>query len=145
MTIKSFTEISVSLVFASNFFVNNSSRRSSWCPRTISLDDRNYSVRSTHIYICSDFNFVRPTHFLIVCTLSENENNIFMAWLSHLLYKRITFKTNFQLLHYTVYRFCFNFNSVRSTIYIFVSTWTVYNLPNSSLFAHYRRKHNSNP
>ena len=29
--------------------------------------------------ICSDFNCVRPTHFLIVCTLSENENNIFMA------------------------------------------------------------------
>ena len=38
--IKSFTEISVSLAFASNFFVNNSSRRSSRCPRTISLDDR---------------------------------------------------------------------------------------------------------
>ena len=35
--IKSFTEISVSLAFASGFFVNNSSSR---CPRTISLDDR---------------------------------------------------------------------------------------------------------
>ena len=42
--IKSFTEISVSLAFVSNFFVNNSSRRSSWCPRTISLDDRDYQV-----------------------------------------------------------------------------------------------------
>ena len=43
-SIKSFTEISVSLAFASNFFVNNSSRRSSRCPRTISLDDRYYSL-----------------------------------------------------------------------------------------------------
>ena len=32
-----------SLAFASNFFVNNSSRRSSRCPRTISLDDRDYN------------------------------------------------------------------------------------------------------
>ena len=40
--IKSLTEISVSLAFASNFFVNNSSRRLSRCPRTISLDDRDY-------------------------------------------------------------------------------------------------------
>ena len=38
--IKSFTEITVSLAFTSIFFVNNSSRRSSKCPRTISLDDR---------------------------------------------------------------------------------------------------------
>ena len=43
--IKSFTEISVSLTFASNFFVNNSSRRSSRCPRTTSLDDRDYYTR----------------------------------------------------------------------------------------------------
>ena len=42
--IKLFTEISVSLAFASNFFVNNSSRRSSRCPRTISLDDRDYCI-----------------------------------------------------------------------------------------------------
>ena len=40
--IKPFTEISVSLALALNFFVNNSSRRSSRCPRTISLDDRDY-------------------------------------------------------------------------------------------------------
>ena len=40
--ITAFTEISVSLVFASNFFVSNSSRRSSGCPRTISLDDRDF-------------------------------------------------------------------------------------------------------
>ena len=41
--INSFTEISVSLAFASNFFINTSSRRSSRCPRTISLDDRDYT------------------------------------------------------------------------------------------------------
>ena len=31
------------LAFPSNFFVNNLSRRSSRCPRTISLDDRDYN------------------------------------------------------------------------------------------------------
>ena len=35
-----FTQISVSLPFASKFSVNNSSRRLSRCPRMISLDDR---------------------------------------------------------------------------------------------------------
>ena len=40
--IKSFTEILVSLAFASNVLVNNSSRRSSSCLRTISLDVRDY-------------------------------------------------------------------------------------------------------
>ena len=57
-----------------------------------------YSVRSTHIYFRSDSNCVRPTHFFIVRILSENEINNFMAPLSRLLFKRITFKTNFQLL-----------------------------------------------
>ena len=42
ITFKSITEISVSISFASDFFVNNLSRRSSRCPRTISLDDRDY-------------------------------------------------------------------------------------------------------
>mgnify|MGYP003690247307 CR=1 FL=1 len=45
--IKSSTETSVSLAFASIFFVNNSSRRSSRCPRTISLDDRDYERSCT--------------------------------------------------------------------------------------------------
>ena len=51
--IKSFAEISVRLAFASNFFVN-SSRRSSRCPRTISLDDRDY-LASPHVLLKTIF------------------------------------------------------------------------------------------
>ena len=54
---------------------------------------------------CSDFKCIRPTHILIVRTLSENEINNFTAQLSHLLFRRITFKTNFKLFYDMVYPF----------------------------------------
>ena len=71
-------------------------------------------------------NCIRPTHFLIDCILSENEFNNFMARLSHLLFKRITLKTNFQLLQYTMY--------YDIPIFIIVSILTVYGLPYLFLF-----------
>ena len=46
---------------------------------------------------CTFINSVRPTHFLIVSTLSENQINSFMARKVNFFFKRITSKTNFQL------------------------------------------------
>ena len=70
--IKSFTEISVSLAFASNFFVNNSSRRSSRCPWTISLDDRDYpnvlSSRALAQHVLEhDYWFLQIANFRPAC------------------------------------------------------------------------------
>ena len=48
-SIISFTDILVSLALASKFFVNNLSRRSSWCLRTVGLDDRDYKIRQPTI------------------------------------------------------------------------------------------------
>ena len=61
--IKSITEISVSLAFTSNFFVNNSSRRSSRCPRMISLDDRDYVLFSNSYCALIEYFFIYSLRF----------------------------------------------------------------------------------
>ena len=102
-------------------------------------------MRSTHIYLdelYTTYPFLDRLH-----TFGEWVQQLYGA-IESFTFQENNFKNEFitftvyNVLRYTHFHYCFNFNSVRSTIFVFVRTWTMYGLSNSSLFAHFRRLHN---
>ena len=116
MSIASVPYNSERVSFGSNTVTFSNLRHPLFFP-TLSLYDllKFFFILPIFIYLCFDFNIVRPIHFFIVRTISDNQINNCLALKVYLSSRKWLSKqvSNFKSIWSTHFHYYFNFNNAR--------------------------------